>query len=288
VNRWINLLTALILAVSSVSALAQQPRTPPQAPGNEINTLLMHSTFRISGPSKETTDPGTSGTAFILGIPSKANPQLAHMVMITAAHVLNGIDGSTAIMRVRRREADGTYEAYDIPVPIRKNQRPLYVQHPVADVAAMYVRLPLDVPITLISIAALSDDDLLKTLNIHPGDEVFSLGFPLSATGPGGFPILRSAHIASYPLTPMKTVKYIDLDMYVLRGNSGGPVYFYLPNRIYGGVTHMEPRQAILGLLVQGTNSANPAYEETSLNFGVIVPAPFIKETVAMLPASEN
>ena len=283
-KHWPSLLIALILAIAPATVFAQEQRTLPQAPGDEINTVLMHSTFRISGPSKEVPGATTSGTVFVLGIPSKANPQIAHLVMVTAAHVLGGIDGPTATLRVRRRRTDGTYQAFDVPLRIRENKQPLYVQHQHADVAAMYVKLPDVVPISLISISALADDALLNSIHIHPGDEVFCLGFPLGATGPGGFPILRSAHIASYPVTPMKAVQHIELDMYVLRGNSGGPVYFYLQNRTYGGVSHAGLRQGILGLVVQGTNSATPEYEGTSLNFGVIVPAPFIKETIAMLP----
>ena len=131
------------------------------------------------------------------------------------------------------------------------------------------------------------DDKRLTELEIHRGDEVFLLGFPLSAQAPGGFPILRSAHIASYPLVPQKAVKQIELDVGLFGGNSGGPVYFWYSNRIYNNAMHVgEYQLGLLGLIIQTENSTLPEYAGTSLNYGVVLPAQFIREAIDSLPPS--
>src|SRR6185312_1351687 len=176
--------------------------------------------------------------------------------------------GDQTTLLVRRRLSDGNYLPYDYTVAIRSQGKPYYVTHPTADVSAMWIALPPDVPLSLLSLDSLATDDLLTKIEVHPDDEVFSLGFPLAATGPGAFPILRSGHIASYPLVPMKTVGQIELDTYVLDGNSGGPVYFSYRNRSYGGNVYIgDLHQGLLGIVVQKTSSAIPEFRGTSLNF---------------------
>jgi S1-C subfamily serine protease len=225
------------------------------------------------------------GTLFILGIPHKDDPKVSTMVLVTAAHVLDDIGTDEAALTVRRKNADGTYTAFNQPIQIRDGGKPLYVKHGNADVAAMYAHLDKDVPISALPLNFLADDKQLEDNELHPGDEVFCLGFPLAASGAGGFPILRSGHIASYPLTPMKDIKYISLDVFLLGGNSGGPVYYSYTNRFFKGEPHLGGLwQGILGLVIQEVNSALPEYSDKSLNYGAIVPSPFIRETIELLP----
>ena len=47
------------------------------SPGEELNTLLMHSTFLISGPAR-VQGQISFGTVFIMGIPYQENPKIAH------------------------------------------------------------------------------------------------------------------------------------------------------------------------------------------------------------------
>ncbi len=276
--RWFAV--ALILPLYASGAFPQRAT----APSDELNTILFHATFRIEGPDKNDPNKTTFGTVFVMGVPLKNEGKLGSLVLITAAHVLDGIAGDVASLTVRRPNSDGSYTAYNYNVPIRTNGQPLYVKHKDADVAAMYVDLPNNVPITGLVPDSLADDQRLKYIEVHPGDEVFCLGFPLAANGPGGFPILRSGHIASYPLTPMETVEQIELDMLVLPGNSGGPVYYSYENRIFKHQIHLGLFQGILGLVIQSTRSALPEYTNQDLNFGVILPAPFIRQTIDMLP----
>ena len=62
-------------------------------------------------------------------------------------------------------------------------------------------------------------------------------------------------------------------------------MYFSYTNRTIRGVAHLGGlMQGILGLVIQTTASTLPEYQGQSLNFGVIVPAVFIRETIDLLP----
>lgn len=255
----------------------------PPSPTDELNTLLMHSTFLILGPTK-VPNQISFGTVFLMGIPYKNDPQVAHIVIVTAAHVFDGISGDTATLQLRRRTADGTYATFFHQFQIRTNGQPLYIRHPTADVAVMYGDIPDDVPMTGLSPDFLVTDKILDELEFHPGDEAHILGFPAMVGTDGGFPILRVGRIASYPLTPMKVVKQWAFDAHVFNGNSGGPVYFTSVNRFFNRSVHFGVAQGVLGLVIQEGRSNLPEFANRDMDYGVVVPAEFIRETLDMLP----
>jgi hypothetical protein len=122
-----------------------------------------------------------------------------YYVLITAAHVLEGIDGQRAILTLRQKLDDGSYSQKFWNVQIRdSNDKPLYVKHENADVVALYVDMPDDLHVPVLPIDLLANDDLIEKFEIHPGDELLCLGFPLFVSSDSGFPILRSGKIASF------------------------------------------------------------------------------------------
>lgn len=268
----------VIIAFLLSSGIAYSQEAP------EINTILMRSTFMITGG-------GSTGTAFILGKPVKENKSAAYYVLVTAAHVLNGIKGEKAFLMLRRRSGD-SFIKVPYPIQIRHGSTPLWTQHPEMDVAAMYVSLPSDIDIQLLPIGLLATDETLKEFEIHPGDHLSCLGFPLGAeANDAGFPILRSGQIASYPLVPIKSVKTFLYDFNVFEGNSGGPVYFVDSNRSYAGATHIGKIQFLMGLVSQQkfieeqVQSLRQTFQERyQLGLAVVIPAAFIKETIGRLP----
>jgi hypothetical protein len=245
--------------------------------------MLMNSTFQIAGPAQ---NGGTSsGTVFILGKPMKNDPTKGAYVLITAAHVLDDFVGDDALLRLRKKAGEGVFEPYPIRVKIRNLGQPLYKKHPDADVAAMYVSIPSDANITLLSTLFLADDARLTSIEVHPGDELLCLGFPLSIDF-NTFPVIRSGILASYPLTPTKITKTFYYNFHIFPGNSGGPVYFTFPNRVYGGGTHIGLEQGVLGLVSQQLNSNAPGYTSSQMDIAKIVPSSFIIDTIALLPES--
>jgi|SRR5579871_586924 len=258
--------------------------TRAPSPSEELNTLLMHATFLIVGPTKKQNEI-SFGTVFAMGIPFKDDPKAAHIVFVTAAHVFEGIAGDKATLQLRRKKPDGTYEAFGFEFPIRKDGNPLYVRHPTADVAAMFGDIPDEVPMTGLSPDFLVTDKSLGEIEFHPGDEADILGFPAMVSTEGGFPVLRTGRIASYPLTPMSVVKQWAFDAHIFNGNSGGPVYFTSVNRFFNNQIHFGVARGILGLVTQERHSVLPEFANRDLNYGVVVPAKFIRETLDMLPS---
>jgi hypothetical protein len=148
----------------------------------------------------------------------------------------------------------------------------------------MYADIPDEVPMTGLSPDTLVTDKVLEDIQFHPGDEAHILGFPAMVGTDGGFPILRSGRIASYPLTPMKVAKQWVFDAHVFNGNSGGPVYFTSVNRLFKNTVHFGVAQGVLGLVIQEGHSLLSEFANRDLDYGVVVPAEFIKETLDMLP----
>jgi S1-C subfamily serine protease len=262
----------LVLTVSCTVARSQ-----------ELNTILMNSTFEIFGPSA--TEPGetTFGTVFFLGKPLRTDPNKGSFVLITAAHVLDEISGDTATLVLRRKNSTGDYTKLPYTIAIRDQGKNLYVKNPEADVAAMFVSVPTVAEPMLLPISALADDTELKQLEIHPGDELLCLGFPL-AVDLNTFPVVRSGLLASYPITPSKAVRQYYYNFHIFPGNSGGPVYFSFSNRIFGGGTHIGLQQGVIGLVSKQVSSTIPGFKGVPLDIAIVVPSSYIQDTIALLP----
>jgi len=252
----------------------------------------MESTFKIEGTGVQ---GATLGTGFIMGRPFPNQPSKARYVLITAAHVLEEMQGDSASLHLHTRAGNGSWVRTIIPLPIRNNNQRLWTKHPDADVAVMYIRLPNN-SIPLLPTELLADDKALSEFEIHPGDELQCLGYPLGMEANGeGFPVLRSGKIASYPLLPGDRLKTFLFDFRVFKGNSGGPVYFVQSTRTYGGATHMETIHFIIGLVSQESlvqqHISGPYSEEMrqfQLGLAVVVHASLIKQAINLLPSPET
>jgi S1-C subfamily serine protease len=262
--------------------LSYHTAIPSEAQEQEFNTALMESTFKIVGKAKIDNSKISMGTMFIIGRPQKSNPKLANYVLVTAAHVLEDIEGDDAVILYRKKKSDGIYESFTGTQKIRKQGAPLYVRNPDADVAVMYVDIPGNVNIPLVSTELLADDEKLKQVGLHPGDELLCLGYPFGkASNEAGFPILRSGKVASYPLLPSKKVGQILYDFHIYGGNSGGPVYMNFEGRWRGNSFQLRKYQYIAGLVSKEGKAAD--FNNAPLQLAAIVPAEFIKDTINML-----
>jgi hypothetical protein len=246
--------------------------------GFEINTSLMHYTYQIVGPTGKPNEI-KYGTVFLMGMPDRKQPDKGLFVLVTAKHILEGISGETAIIYLREKMAESKFRKVPHVLQIRKDKEPLWVCHPSADVAVMKITMPNFISkqaenIPILSTNLLADDAMMERFEIHPGDELLCLGYPLR-TNVSGFSILRSGKIASYPLTPAKNTKVFLFDFEVFLGNSGGPVYFVDEGRTYGGTNHVgETIQFVAGIVTR---------QHEELRLAVVVPAHFIKETLALI-----
>jgi hypothetical protein len=296
-------LTLLLLAPNVLAQQVQNPPPPantpeiPQTPtvdrDIELNTVLMESTFLIEGPVGQ---GKTLGTVFIIAQPiPNTTPEFGQYVMITAAHVLQEMQGNFAILHLRHRVDEKTNTWVQVPyqLQIRSNGQPLWTKHPEADVAAMYISVPLETAFKPVTTRMLVDDQMLSDFGIHPGDEVRCLGYPLGATSnDAGFPVLRSGKIASYPLTPTGQTKTFLFDFRVFKGNSGGPVYFVEKNRpMLPNFGRFQSFHFIMGLVTdeklfteQAVGQYSQEIRQTQLGLAIVVHASLIKQTIDMLP----
>ena len=252
----------------------------------ELNTSMMRNTYKIEGK-------GCMGACFFVGKPDESDPKSMYIVLITAAHVLEQMKGEEAIVYFRQKKGD-VYVKIPWRIKIRQGNDDLWTKNKSGlDVAAMYIRVPKNIDFGLLSMKMLANDDILAEYEIHPGDEMFCLGFPFGLEGnKAGFPVLRSGKIASFPLVPTRKYNFFLLDFQVYKGNSGGPVYFIDRNRIYAGVMHgAQTIQFIAGLVSQEANAEEVIqsfYTETKqthpLKIAMIIHASHILETINQLP----
>lgn len=255
----------------------------------ELNSAMMRNTYRIEGE-------GSLGSCFVIGKPFNKDPTRAYFVLATAAHVLEQMKGEQAIIYVRKKQNNDSFTKIPYTIKIRQGSSPLWTKNKSRiDVAAMYVALPKDIDIQLLPTAMFADDKILSDFEIHPGDEMFCLGFPFGTeANEAGFPILRSGKVASFPLIPTQKNESFLLDFQIFRGNSGGPVYFVESNRNYAGSTHIGKIQFIAGLVSKEfniTETIKSLYETKQqthpLALAIIIHASHILETINQLPEQE-
>ena len=283
----------LLLLTGMIACTANGQDKPPVAQPQgetELNTVLMESTFRIESQN-------SVGTAFVMGRPFPNDSAKAAYVLITAAHVLEEMQGDMATVYLRRKVDETNWARLPLQVQIRDKGRPLWAKHPSADVAVMYIRIPTTVAIPLLSTELLADDKMLSQFEIHPGDVLQCLGYPLGMEANGaGFPILRSGRIASYPLLPTDSTRTFLLDFNVFKGNSGGPVYMVESNRMYHHTFYMGQTVTFIAGLVsqeatqmqQFVGPYSAEMHQIQLGLAVVVHASLIKQAIFMLPSPET
>lgn len=291
---------AILLVALAAASNAQSQDKPASQPQTdfELNTVLMESTFRIEGRNAQ--NQPTMGTAFVMGRPYASDVTnmsgKGRYVLITAGHVLEEMQGDSALLHVRQKMNNASWSRASITIPIRANGHPLWTKHPSADVAVMYVKLPDSAGIPLLSTDLLADDKMLSEYSIHPGDTLECLGYPFGMeSSDAGFPILRSGKIASYPLLPTALTKTFLLDFMVFKGNSGGPVYMVESTRTYGQATHLGTVYFIAGIVTeeksfseQFVGQYSAEVHQYQLGLAVVVHASLIKEAIDMLPSPEK
>ena len=247
----------------------------------EFNTAMMDATIQIGGPSQQA-GKDTCGSGFFIGVQSHQTPEPSQYTLVTAAHVFDRITGEYAQFAIRLKRDEQIVRTV-VTVPIRKSTIRLYAKHPNADVAVMRVTLPNDHAHSMVSWPALATDDVFARLGIHPGDEMFAVGYPLcTMANPQGYPMLRRGAVATPIHVPGNVLTGFYLDMPTFEGNSGGPVYFDYSDRTSGSVsTRGQVHRYIAGIVSQRMYRS-----DQPLLMAGVVPAKFIAEAVKLLPPS--
>ena len=81
------------------------------------------------------------------------------LYLVTAAHVFDGVKGDTAIVVLRARRDDGSYQRHDYTIAVRHEGKALWVRHPKEDVAALRLSQPPPVLVAALPLSAVAEGD---------------------------------------------------------------------------------------------------------------------------------
>lgn len=255
---------------------------PPQdvsAPTWDLTVGLINATVQIDQPN----DDGTRrvGTGFLIDAPRPDGQP--RTVLVTAAHVLDGMAKPDARIGWRVQMPEGRWRFAPEPVRIRSEEgQAVWTRHPERDIAVMEVSAPPAFARAALPLNWLADRDAFDRWQVGPGDEMLTLGYPHGySANTAGFAILKTGRIASWPLTPIDAFPSFLLDFAVFPGNSGGPV-FWVPSARRASSTAMPDHPYIAGILAQEMRVRG---ESTGIGF--VIHAAYIREAMALLDAPQ-
>ncbi|MDO1558401.1 serine protease [Brevundimonas sp. 2R-24] len=250
-----------------VVSAALQTQAPAEASFVE---RMIAATVQLDQPNGDETR--TVGTGFLIYAPRPDGTP--RVVLVTAAHVLEQMSGDEVRIGWRGQLAGGAwrYEPESIPIRQAATGQNYFVRHPQRDVAVLEVTAPFAFERAAIPLAWMADERGLLPWGVRPGSEMATLGFPrgLSANQ-AGFPILRTGHVASWPLDPVEAFPTFLLDVPVFPGNSGGPVFASTP----------------AGPLVVGVLTKTVELNSERLGIGVGIHAVYVREAISLLDAPQ-
>ena len=233
----------------------------------DLTVDLIKATVQIDQPISDA--KRMVGTGFLVSVP---NADGSHqVVLVTAAHVFEKMPANEVRIGWRAQGANGAWNYMPASALIRNANGPVWYQHPDQDIAVMQVTVPDGLRDAAIPESLLADENTFVSEHINAGDQMMTLGYPhgLSANM-AGFPILRTGHLASYPITPSASYPTFLIDLTAVPGNSGGPVFMT--------TLGAKPRTFVAGVLIKQVEDDNQRLE-----LGVVTDAVFVRQTINIM-----
>lgn len=245
------------------------------APVWDLTVGLIKATVQLDQPINAT--ERKVGTAFLVNAP--APDGRPRTVLVTAAHVLDGMPAAQARIGWRVETPDGGWRFAPQALRIREDDGdPLWTKHPERDIAVMAITAPSEFAEAAIPLGWLANAYALDAWQVGPGDELMTLGYPHGySANTAGFPILRTGRVASWPLTPIRAFPTFLLDFNVFPGNSGGPVFWTPSARKLPGTAQPE-HPFIAGVLVQEMRVGGE-----TVGIGIVAHAEYVREAIAVM-----
>jgi S1-C subfamily serine protease len=248
----------------------------------DFTTAMIQATVQVEQTSP--TAPFQTGTGLLISDPTPDGAP--RIVLLTARHVIERVGGPALQIGLHLRNPDGSWRREWRAEPVQDGDHPLWVRHPVYDVAVLPVTVPPETAALAIPVAWLADGTTFERQDARPGDPLGALGYPqgLSAD-PRGFSILRIGRLASYPLTPDSEGTFL-LDFAVTSGDSGGPVF---ASRRFGGRPDVvgaqgpQPDEYVAGMVTQ---QIVPGGQPIGL--GLAVHALYLRQALQLLDAPRS
>ncbi|MCF7786853.1 MAG: serine protease [Prosthecobacter sp.] len=219
-----------------------------------------------------------AATGFVINRRDSGAPGGKVPVIFTSVHVLETMGKGPLIIGFRILDAAGEARvallAFIPPKPAGKKK--FYVRHPDFDIAAFALHIPAEIAARADVPSCLNENSLSRDGKaLHVGEEVSFLGYPDVLPGTdGAFPLLRSGRVASYPLGTAQAQGRFLINSDVYPGDSGAPVF----------INSTGTRPELVGMIIQ---RISPKASHFS-HFAVAVDADVIRQTLALVQASEN
>ena len=214
-------------------------------------------------------------TAFVIVRKGGGKSGASAPVMVTAGHLLDSVGKGPLVIAVRVPGKDGGSQLAVIGLPKQHPGKLVFARHPGEDVGAFDPSV-LDNASRQVLPSFLTESSLVRDArSLHAGEEVSFLGFPDLVPGTsGGFPVVRSGKIASYPAAQPHSGGTFLINADVYPGDSGAPVFISRP----GG------KPELVGMVIERVGKSAGAFS----HFAIAVDAKAIRETLALLAEREK
>jgi len=246
---------------------------PCQVPHSDLLEEATDAIFRVHSPGQ-----GPSGTGFLIRRNTGAG-QTPKIVLVTAAHVLDGISGPEARLVLRSRDAAGGLARMETPVPLRREGRALFHKLNGVDVAAITVNLPNGAHARPFPLESVLDGEEKSPRILRLGKDAWIPSYPAKAeANTAGQPVLRRGSVASQPFLPAPKSNTFLVDVSAFGGDSGAPVVL---------LENGKPMVAglVMGMLRETDRSATPFEERVThmpLGISIVIHGRFVRQAVEM------
>jgi Trypsin-like peptidase domain len=237
------------------------------ASAGDFATEMVEATFKLFN---------ADSTATCILVRREAPDQTLYLV--TAAHVFDGVKGDRAIVVLRARTDDGSYQRRDHTITVRREGKALWVRHATEDIAALRLSEPPPVPVAALPLSAIAGEASLTAAGLHICSPLFVLTYPQRfEANDAGFAVARPGIIASHPFLPIQAHHTYLADFTTFGGDSGGPVF----------VAGTRGHPLLIGVVLaqfRHDERVTMEYEERSihhpLGLGSVLHAQFVRDTI--------
>ena len=232
---------------------------------------------KVSDATFKLFHPKSTSTCFLL----QSKEAEAPYFLVTTAHTLERTDGDTATL-VLRTPKNGGYERLDHAIPIRRENKPLWVRHETQDVAVLKLSGEMPVTVAALPVEWLANDDRLKAAEVDVCSPLFVLTYPERfEANAAGFPVARMGIFSSPPLLSSRDHPTFLADFTTFSGDSGGPVFI---------ATDDVKTPLVVGIVLGRQihdEKINSKYEDRHLRrplgLGIVLHARHIRDTLDLL-----
>jgi len=254
---------------AAVVAMCVAGACGPAARAGDVAFRALRATVKVSAGDR-------GGSGFLVALPG-GDETAPRTLLVTAAHAFEDRPAPACTVTFRARGGADGYERRDVRLPLRDGNRPLWVRHPTADVAAIGITPPADAEVEPFARDDVADAGRIESGVVRAGRGVWVACYPAQLeTHASGWPVLRHGTIASHPLLPVTAAATFLVDYSHFGGDSGSAV-----------VVDADGRPVVAGVVVgmkRQTDRVKSPFEErtmhTPLDLAVAVHPVLVGETI--------